>query len=224
MITRFIYQVVGRNLCIKIFFACLFSSCSSSNDRGMLNLFLVNKEIRISHIRERAIDSCAYNCGDIKFKLVNTSNENIILYDFNRFFQFAELSGAAYCDSLWGSAEKFIYLYKQNGEQVIPTGSIPDSINWKPQALKRQFEFEKVWFRNSKQLIKSGETIEFSQNVNFRDFYLVTPGIYNLKLLYYQHNVSNYVTQEQVEEDVKRYDAYFFKGCLWSNSVKLIVE
>jgi hypothetical protein len=211
--------------CRALIVVYIFFGCTQKKQNGLLSLVLENKELQISHVRERLVEPCSYNCTEIKFKLVNTSDENILLYNFNRHFEHGEFSENFFCDSVFLAAERSMYVTKSNGELMPPTGALPDSVHGEPiSIIKRQMDLSKTWFRNSKQVIKKGETIEFSKKINLRDFYLVAPGVFYLKLLYYQHDVLRELTQEEIESDLREYDAYLFKGCLWSNSVKLIVE
>lgn len=200
-------------------------SCESKKENGTLSWILTSGGLQTSSIMEGVNEHCKLNCIQLDFKLVNTSSENILLYNFNRFFEFAEFNDKLFCDTIFLSATRFIYIYEENGEQVKPLGRIPDSINWKPMTvLERQFMQEKNWFRNSKQIVNKGETLEFSQKINLRDFNLVFPGKYKLKLLYYQHDVLREISQKQLEQDIKSFDAFLYTGCLISNVVDLIVE
>jgi hypothetical protein len=90
--------------------------------------------------------------------------------------------------------------------------------------LERQMTKSKIWFRNSIQIVKKGETLNFKQQVNLRDFNLVFPGTYKLKLLYYQQDVLREITRQELEEDIRLNDAVLFKGCLLSNDVDLVVK
>ncbi len=174
---------------------------------------------------ESITDPCKLNCVELNFKLINTSDKNFLLYNFNRFFEFAEFNDKVFCDTIFLSAVRYVYIYDKNGEQVKPLGRMPDSINWKPMSvLERQMTKSKIWFRNSIQIVKKGETLNFKQQVNLRDFNFVFPGTYKLKLLYYQQDVLREITQQELEEDIRLNDAVLFKGCLLSNDVDLVVK
>lgn len=212
---------------IKLSILCFFTfvECSSVANKGTLNFVVTNDELQISHIQERVIDPCSYNCVDIKIKLVNTTDNNILLFNFNRNFEHGEFSENFFCDSSFLSADRLIYISNELGEIMRPSGAIPDSVHGRPISnLKRQIEMEKTWFINSKQIVKKGETIEFIENVNLRDFLLFDKGTYTLKILYFQHDVLRKLTQSELESELEKHDAYLFKGCLWSNAVKLIVK
>ncbi|MFM7852196.1 MAG: hypothetical protein ACKO96_09835 [Flammeovirgaceae bacterium] len=72
-------------------------------------------------------------------------------------------------------------------------------------------------------LHSSVKEIEFSQVVNLRDFNL-DKGTYSLKLIYYQNAVLREIDQWELEADLKEHDAFLFKGCIASSSVKLVVD
>jgi hypothetical protein len=208
------------SLCLAICIACI-----PSKRDGSLSLVIIEDELRINHIQERVIEPCLYNCIDIKLKLVNTTDNNILLFNFNRNIEHGEFSEIFFCDSSFLSADRLIYISNELGEIMRPSGAIPDSVHGRPISdLKRQIEMEETWFINSKQIVKKGETFEFHENVNLRDFQLFEKGDYTLKILYFQHDVLRKLTQSELESELRKHDAYLFKGCLWSNSVKLIVE
>jgi hypothetical protein len=207
-----------------IAFGCL-SSCNNNRNRGSLEFIIDKSELHINHKREKPDELCMYNCVDINFRLKNTLDKNILLYNFNTYFELGEFNESLFCDSIFKSAERFVYVNRSNGKQVIPSSQIPDSISWKSlSSIEKQMELSPSWFRNTKQLIKKGETIEFTQRINLREFELKETGIFSLKLLYYQHDVLLELTKEELSQDLKKYEADLFQGCLWSNSVPLIVD
>ncbi len=209
---------------IKLLSLIAAIGCSAPIERK-LSLILDSNEHKISRIREKTFEPCAYNCVDLHFKLINTTESNLVLYNFNRNFAYGDFSANFFCDSVFLSAEKMIYVFDTNGNIVRPNGIIPDSIHGASgDELMKQVNTSKTWFLNSKQVIRKGDTISFIETVNLKDFQLIDPGDYILKILYYQHNVRRIVSQQELDQDLNNYDSNLFKGCLWSNSVLVKVE
>jgi hypothetical protein len=205
--------------------AIVFLGCNKTEQIRPLQLILIDNELKINHVKGSRINPCVTTCADINFRIENSSDENYMLYNFKRFFQFGELEDSVYCDG-FRVAGKCIFVYAESNKQLLSASFLPDSIHWKPMPLEKvlnRHELSKIWFRNTKLVIRSRESLKFSYNIDFREFDLL-PGIYTIKILYYQQNILNYITENQIEEDQEKFDAEMFKGCLWSNSVKLIVE
>jgi hypothetical protein len=210
---------------LRVFILFILLECGVSNEGRFLQLALLGNEVRISHVKGKRTDPCVTTCANLKFSVKNFSSDNFILYNFQRFFQLGELNDSTYCDGN-GAAESIAFVYNTKNEQIMSARFLPDSIHWKPMPMEKVLdrrELSKIWFRNTKLVIRTNESLVFSRNIDFREFDLL-PGSYFVKILYYQQDVSNYITQEQLQEDIKKYDAYLLKGCLWSNSVRLIVE
>lgn len=221
----------GRNLgkfSFLVLAALAHLSCASRlKEEGILKLEIVDTELRISHFEYQNfyIDTSLNYKAKVRYKLVNKSSNDILLYNFKRNAEFAPVEPGFFCDSLYGTAEKLIYLFRENGKQKMPAGGIPDSLNYKsPSVLQRQFEMAKTWFRNSRQIVRKGTEIEFTDLVDFEDYVLEKPDIYYLRILYIQNNPSWVVSEEELVKDSGSEDVYLFKGCLWSNTIKLIVE
>ncbi|MFM8911936.1 MAG: hypothetical protein ACKOE6_03310, partial [Flammeovirgaceae bacterium] len=111
-----------------------FFGCSSQpEEKGMLKLEIIDNELKISRFEYQnfQIDTTKKYLVKVRYKLINTSSHDILLYNFRRNFELSELEPAFFCDSLYGSSEKMIYVFRKNGKQKMPAGRVPDSLNYK---------------------------------------------------------------------------------------------
>jgi hypothetical protein len=190
--------------------------------KGTLTLQLLGDSIQISHLRDDT-NECLGNCADLKYRLVNTSNLNMLLYNFNRNIEVNEFGYDSLC--FVGAAQLYLLVRDKTGNHVLTDGSLPDSIHGQTgTVLRHQMLSTKDWFRDSKVVVKAGKTLEFSQRFNFRQYHLVKPGIYSIEVLYQQGDIKNFVSDDEIEEDCRKNDAFYFKGCIVSDKVKLFVQ
>ncbi len=145
-----------------------------------------------------------------------------MLYNFFKPFIFDCIADSTFCNG-FGAAEKIIFVYNSEGRQMIP-GCPSHDIATDAKDVIGRYERNKKQFQDSLLVAwKNGEDVEFTETIDFRDFNL-EPGVYQVRALYYQYDVSRYVSDQLVAIDERRYNAQIFKGCLWSNGVKLIVK
>lgn len=216
-----------RNLFIRLGYLIAISysaACSDKRNTGILQLIALDSAVSISSERERISDACRFNCANLHYALVNQSNFNIVLFNFRRKFQLAEIDAIQTCDSAWGTAIKELHVFDSQNKFLQTDGNVPDSISRSLEAAIRQLEFDKEWFKNSYEVIRAGETKYYEQQVNFRNYHLTKPGKYYLKILYFQHHPNHVVASEDIEEILERHDGYLFNGCLWSEVVELVVN
>src|SRR5688572_13645064 len=84
-----------------IFLGLSLYSCSSQKEEaGMIALRIVSNEPRISHIKDSKLDPCVKSCADIVYRLVNNSDQNIMLYNFKRYIEFGMYAKGLECDSV----------------------------------------------------------------------------------------------------------------------------
>jgi hypothetical protein len=210
-----------KNLVI-ILISVSFFECSEES--GELKLQIDDAEIHINHEKGRIDEPCVTTCTDIKFSLINASVNNFVLYNFNTRFFYAPRADSSFCEG--GTAERFILVYDKRGKQILAISAIvPGSIE-EPKTNDQLNDFERSIekvFVLAKQIAKSKNSISFKERINLRNFEL-NPGEYYLKMVYFQHNISRYVTKEERQAIEEEFDAEMYKGCLWSNQVKLIVD
>lgn len=73
-------------------------------------------------------------------------------------------------------------------------------------------------------LLKANATVSIPVQMDLK-YYSPKPGEYSVYLIYYSgKNLYNFVSEEQVRSDEKKYNAKEFRGWLKSDTVKLIVE
>lgn len=200
------------NVFLSVF--TLLSGCCGDS----VKLKVLDKEIHVE--AEKTIIS-------FDLKVNNGSCCNFLLYNFNNETDLAFKEELFFCNG-GIAAGATIFVYNEKMEVIharIPP--IPADIDYQPITAERVQQVigeEKVRFRNSLQVIKTGESIVFSKRIDLKNFRL-TPGTYYVKILYSAgDNTINMVTEDQIAEDMKKYKAKMFKGCVSSNLVKLIVE
>jgi hypothetical protein len=202
----------------------LFINCSKPFKPMDVQLKILDKEVRIDSIRVRPLDSYNTNYVTIKYRLINATKKDILLYNPNGYVVPDEYEGNETCDSLWGVADWYLYVHRLNGERIMPDshtlalpfdGSIKSSYD--------QGDLTSTFIR-SKIVIKKGDSIAFEGRLSFRDYDLSKGSEYIVKVLFIQNDVLKMISKDQLQNDSRELNAYLFKGCLWSNSVKLIVE
>lgn len=224
-IHRIIFHVNTSNLLSHIFFflpIVFLTGCEKKLDG--LNLRVLDKEIRINHNKGKINEPCATTCADVHFSLNNESDINWILYDFKSKYYYGIAADSSYCGG--GAAERVMFIYNQKNEQIFASTALPYNLHETQMTYDRLLDSHnqiKERFLLSKQVINSHRKVDFVQNIDFREFDL-KPGVYHFKLLYFQNDVSNYITIDQSEIDKKRFDGEIYRGCLWSNPVRLIVD
>jgi len=166
------------------------------------------------------------NVVTLSFSISNSIPRNLLLYSFHNYVDQAVFEEEFYCKNRI-TANLALFIYNEKSEQQFAGAYIPDSLNYKPmphEKLQNSLVLIKEKFRKSQQILLTNQTAEFVKQVDIKDFEL-EPGTYYARLLYYQgDNIVNMVTPEQIEEDQIKSHADVFKGCLWSNKVKLVIE
>lgn len=207
-----------------ILLVALFLIKCSERKNGELKLRINDEYIRINHEIGRIDEPCVTTCADINFSLINETSTNYVLYNFRNMFHYSARADSLYCEG--GSSEKFVIIYDSKLKQVFSLSSIlPGSIE-EPKTNDELRDFVKNikdGYMKQKQVVESEAVLNFNQEINLRNFELA-PGEYYLKVLYFQHNISRYVTMEERQAIEKEFEAEAYKGCLWSNPVKLIVD
>ena len=95
-----------KNICTGLIILNAFLSCLQERKNGTIELKITSEELRISHLQEKVSEKCKLNCAQLKYKLVNNSQVDLILCNFNSYIEFDDPDAVNICDSLWGSAEK----------------------------------------------------------------------------------------------------------------------
>ncbi len=168
---------------------------------------------------------CVTTCGEISFTLTNRSEFNWLLYNFNSNFNFGVDLDSSYCTD-GGVADRVIFVYNMRNEQIRAAFVLPDSVHGVQMSMEevlRRHERGKTDMRKYMQVVNIGSSSEFKRVIDFREFDLM-PGVYFARILFFQHDLSKYLTEQQLRSDRIENDARVFKGCLWSNTVRLIVD
>lgn len=201
----------------------LVSGCTSGEQKkiGFLELRAVTKEVHVPYVKDSKQKPCVRSCQEIVYKLVNHTDKRYMLYNFKRNFQFGLDQQSLLCDSAWTSIGKTLYMFAKDSSFVPAAFVIHDSSTVSSEAMHRQMQFGQTWQRNSRVILSPGEYIEFSQMVDFRDYYL-DPGSYFIKLGYAQLYLLPSIGKEEFESDLDGAD--LFVGCLFSEPVKFVVD
>jgi len=145
---------------------------------GNLELQLVETNLQINHIKGSRLNPCVTTCDEIKFRLVNMSRFNYILYGFNNYFEFGESEDSSYCEGFLVAA-RAVFVYNVKEEQILAKFVLPDSIHssriMSSEEIFAKQQKNEDWYQNLKIVINAGETADFSRTVDFREFDLL-PG------------------------------------------------
>lgn len=202
-------------------FSILLLGCSEKERR--LKLVITDKEIHINHNKSRADEPCATTCAEIHFALGDESSTNYILYGFHDKIFFGYREDTTFCGQPGGLV---VMAYTKVGKQIFHQTSIHSVTGYlsiTPEKFKNTNEDFTQRLMNSKQIINGHKAIRFQRMIDFRDFEL-EPGEYLIKVLYSQVYPSVYISEDQLNKDKSEYNAEVYKGCLWTNPVRLIVD
>jgi len=156
--------------------------------------------------------------------IVNKSDFRYILYAF---FKIEEgiTTDSKYCDGdvTMGTA---IILEKQ-GRQIFGFFPFVDDfehrVTW--EDVERVFNEEKQSVIDKKLVLEPNDTVKTELTLSLEHFIDLTPGIYELKLVYYcGKNLENMVEPNKQIADCKKYNATVFNGCLVTNKIKVEVK
>jgi len=198
------------------------SGCSDRNDRiGFLELRIKTGELRIPYYKDSQREPCHRSCPRVTYQLINNYGQDLMLYNFRRNSHLAYFETELHCDSMRSEQGKTLYLLDNDGTFQPSSMDLHDSTTESFQAMERQFRMGSVWFRNSRVVVKAGDSLEFTENVDFRHYGL-QPGTYYLTAQYLQFSTASDLSATELQADLG--DATLFRGCLRSDRVKLIVE
>jgi hypothetical protein len=205
----------------------LFSiiACNSYTDN--LQLELLDQQLKIGLTKPKRGQPCINTCSELSFRLSNPTEKDYILYDFDKLPYLATERDSLYHNNFIFIAGVHVFVYDLENKQIEATRYISDDIDYKPMTpdfIMLKLKESRKKFRNSRVIIRKGESFEFNHNIDFRDFEL-KPGVYYVKLIYFQGpNVTHQLDSSLIKEDEESYNAKVYTGRFWSNKIKLVVE
>ncbi|MBT1699009.1 hypothetical protein KK083_19095 [Fulvivirgaceae bacterium PWU4] len=202
------------DLLIYIF---ILTSCSSSQES--LEIELLN-------------DSVSITTGDSEVALTlacrNGGTENLLLYGImSNLRTNADIERLCNINRVGGGVG--LMLLNQSMSPVHVIESIPDSIDYKQYDNKhfsQEMEKGKARFLAGTRILKASEVLNLEMIVNIRQFNL-KPGRYYIQMVYYAGKglKDNFVVgEEQIEKDMKLFDAVLYQGCAVSNKISITVN
>lgn len=200
---------------------CLFG-CSPDREKGKLELKILSEEIRIPAEHDSMKEPCAGSCPEIVYSLVNNSDEDLMLYNFKRYFNHSYTGlNEVPCDTIIGEGFMTLFVFDGNGNINRAGFSTHDGLDTITHFPERD-SFEKayeLWFRNSRVIIKPGESMQFNRKHDFRAYNFVEDTFF-IRLSFIQYESWTKDIPE-LQEDMD--GSQLFEGCLSSNDVRLIV-
>lgn len=155
----------------------------------------------------------------------NKFKDKFLMYSFKKLSEALD-GDSFYCDGDISSGNS-VFLYDSKGKQQYITISFNKGIYDEPvteEDLRRNHERIKQQVVKDLIVLQPDSTTQYDQTFNLENFKL-SLGEYDLYLIYYSGNLLfDMLGRSVIEEAQKRYSAQVFKGCIKSNTVKIIVE
>ena len=215
---RSILSPISACLLLSVFII----SCNEKTTET-LGLKIESSEVRISSQSEPRSSPCIKACAELRYKLSNNSTRTILLYNFTGNIQFGYEDAKLNCDSVWAPMATWLNLFDET--MVFIPINLP-LVNGGTRYIKMKEKWD-LFFRKGMVVLRPGEQKDFSEIINFRDYRLYSPGTYYVSLVYVQHAreyIEYELSPEEIDADLLSNKAILYKGCVFSNTVRLIVE
>lgn len=207
-----------RNL---VYLLCIFSCVtarSQSLDAG---------KVKLSIVQDSLVTTWDEPTINLDFGIKNCSNSNLILYEFNSTIIRDGLGTLApYCDQEKTSAAVILYITDSISKPVT-------AIHWYVNDLRNPMTknrldsimtVHKDTYLHRAVILDAFNRECFTQEIDLQEFHL-QKGQYFVQLLYFSgKRIRNFVTNDDMRKDKRRFNAEIFQGCVVSNKSVLLIK
>lgn len=204
-------------ICFSLSFFCVRAASQTFDAENVKLSILKDTLITLSNDPRIKLD----------FEVKNISLSNLILYrlksDISR-DQIGNVEG--FCEIEKISAGMTLYVFDEKNEPVT-------AIHWYVQGIGNPItkeKFDSLMSRHKNNSLKAtvilgeSEIRNFKQEVDLREFHL-NKGRYFIQLLYFAgRRITNFVSEGEISNDKKLFNAEVYQGCVISNRSLLIVN